>query len=385
MGSNGTLLDVTSDNGELCDQYKLNITIYNTIQNDDILRILLDYITLPVISIFGILGNILNLFILGQKHMKTSLDRMEHSVYMGLMSLAASDMVQCFCIMTLIYAMPQYIHPLTALQRLHEFFYSYRIAFCNMFLFNSTWLTVLMAIGRYVAICHPIRARSFVKVRVTFLLILLILLTSVIVSLPYFWQFYMKDYQCSEIYDELSRPPDHCQCIISYRLPLPSHVEFHRRYHYFWIAIEFFVPLCLLVFCNICLIRSLKQSYQMQQQYRANQARDPSLRITPTLVAVIVFFIILISPAEILKFIPDGVWTSSSGERTVKSISNILQALNAAVNFILYCVINVHFRNTIKQIVCCKKKDSHLVMGSMRSDQIRTNHTTILYDAETEL
>ena len=33
----------------------------------------------------------------------------------------------------------------------------------------------------------------------------------------------------------------------------------------------------------------------------------------------------------------------------------IFQVVNFASNFVLYCVLNVHFRDTVKRVLCCQE------------------------------
>jgi len=39
--------------------------------------------------------------------------------------------------------------------------------------------------------------------------------------------------------------------------------------------------------------------------------------------------------------------------QTAQVISNCLMLVNFAVNFILYCVVNVQFRRTARDVICC--------------------------------
>ena len=137
---------------------------------------------------------------------------------------------------------------------------------------------------------------------------------------------------------------------------------------YFVIAILF--PLILLCYCNAYLIRALRESAKMRRQYQT--AKTPSIdsthRITLTLVIIVIMYILLVSPAEIMNFLKRMVIEdqSKTGRFNLSlAILNSFQAINFSCNFILYCIINVHFRETVKNILClkpCKKKRD--TMGS---------------------
>ena len=59
-----------------------------------------------------------------------------------------------------------------------------------------------------------------------------------------------------------------------------------------------------------------------------------------------------------------------------QDVFNITNVINFAVNFVLYCAINVHFRNTIKQTLCCRKKKNEVFKF--------TNITTVVNMSENE-
>jgi cholecystokinin A receptor len=60
-------------------------------------------IAAPTICSFGIVGNLLNLLVLTRKRLQCSMDRMEKSAHVGLVSLAVSDLMFClFYLLTLV-------------------------------------------------------------------------------------------------------------------------------------------------------------------------------------------------------------------------------------------------------------------------------------------
>jgi len=61
----------------------------------------------------------------------------------------------------------------------------------NVLLTSSTWLTVVMAVGRYVAVCRPLHARGFISVRGTRIAIASVFIGSIVFNLPRFWHYQM--------------------------------------------------------------------------------------------------------------------------------------------------------------------------------------------------
>ena len=76
--------------------------------------------------------------------------------------------------------------------------------------------------------------------------------------------------------------------------------------------------------------------------------------VTATLVAVVLTFLILVSPWELLKFAMQ--YSSPPMDRPKMDIAlyltNLMQVLNFSFNFVLYCLVNKSFRHTLRNIVC---------------------------------
>ena len=76
-------------------------------------------------------------------------------------------------------------------------------------------------------------------------------------------------------------------------------------------------------------------------------------RMNITLTAIVVCFFLLVFPSELLMFVLEV----SEEQHDANIISHmtvscqLLQAVNMSINFILYCVVNSHFRQTLKNML----------------------------------
>jgi len=201
----------------------------------------------------------------------------------------------------------------------------------------------MMAISRYIAVCHPLHARSFISQRGTRIIILAISLSSFIVNLPRFWHYQAKTLTCPRG-SSVVVPAD-CHCVYYEKLPgsLFRNSGFVSAYTAVWATVATFVPLIAMVICNWCLVRALRRSSAMQKRccrissmasarvtitdtggiglvgnrndsvfVSSGNLRTPTTaghRITPTLVALVVLFVVLAGPSEILTFAKDYVMT----------------------------------------------------------------------------
>jgi len=211
----------------------------------------------------------------------------------------------------------------------------------------------MMAVSRYIAVCHPLHARSFINHRGTIITIIMVWLGSFLINLPRFWHYRPKTLPCYQLGLSVLVAPD-CHCVYYQKLPgaLFRNSGFKSAYTITWATVAIFVPLVAMIICNWCLVRALRRSSAMQQRccrvsstasmrVSVNDSVDFRLvsnrggtysrnsgfsgtptsaghRITPTLVALVVLFLILVGPSEILTFVKDFVLT----QQVLQSITN---------------------------------------------------------------
>lgn len=334
-----------------CEEYIINLTSQrhngtNSTEPDNLTKyvhLIFLQIGLPIVLVFGIVGNVLNLAVLTRKQLQKSMDYMEKSAHISLTALALSDML--FCIVALPYAFIDNKRVYTSDENLLPLYYRMiHTPLFNLFILCSTWLTVFMSIARFLAICYPLQARIFISLRGTKVGILVVALASIGLNMPRFWHYKLESYSCA----------DECTCYEKKPTELFTKGKFDRTYQIIWAVLGVLIPLVALIFCNICLIRALRNSTKVQHRYRANKAKQPSHRVTPTLIAIIVLFLVLVCPSEIINAIAQFHSSVSAWQpyRVVAMISNFMMACNFAVNFVLYCIINKHFRKTVRSIIC---------------------------------
>ena len=223
------------------------------------------------------------------------------------------------------------------------------------FMLTSTWTTVVMALLRYIGICHPFSSRKIDGPRFAKAAYCIVFVSCILFNLPsfYMYQTLEMDLGLGTMYlidiGLIDQSSTGGQCFI-------------------WIKAIFgiLVPMIILGFCNCSLIRALRRSYRMRQQYRVQQnVSSTSNRITLTLIVIMMGFMILVFPSEIMDLshvhIPKGT-TQTEIFLAVRAFANVFQIINFAFNFILYCVTNVHFRGVLLQLLpCCSRMFSGVV------------------------
>jgi hypothetical protein len=293
----------------------------------------------PVVCSLGILGNILNVIIFTKKKNTGTSDDVEYCTTICLVSLAISDMM--FCITTFPVGFQTLGQSVFHRSDFMLYYTMYSTGIISMFIFSSTMLTVLTALMRYLAICHPFRSRQFISIKATGVGIFIVLLISLGFNLVSMWQHTTID--CLE--------EDYTVVESSALFRSPS---FQYTQKLLWTIFGNFIPLSILLFCNIQLIRALRQSRQLHLLHSRDDTSCLSAhrRINITLVTIIIFFFILVAPSEITKFI--FLLNNEKGFRyfVVTYITNMLQCINFSVNFVLYYVIIAPFRHTLHEFLC---------------------------------
>lgn len=141
------------------------------------------WISFPLV-IFGIVGNLLSLSVLCQPRQRQKL----RTIIILLRTLAVFDilvLVSVFLLRTM-----RLIGPTVYL----VFFtltypYLYPVAF-ELRLIN-TWITVLLTVDRYVAVCRPLHAQRMCSVRRTYAQVAAVILLSVLFCLPRHFEYHI--------------------------------------------------------------------------------------------------------------------------------------------------------------------------------------------------
>ncbi len=126
--------------------------------------------------------------------------------------------------------------------------------------------------------------------------------------------------------------------------------SFKKTYRIFWAILGAFVPLLILTVCNVRLIMEVSRS---KARNATDQAKYATSRITIILITVIVLHVVLVCPSIILSFLLEIFVSHKNLQQYYHYLiaiilANVMQAVNFAVNFILYCIISKTFRDNLK-------------------------------------
>ena len=302
-----------------------------------------------VIACFGVLGNILNLLILSSKALTKNMSRMESSVNIGLMALAVSDLMFCVAVIPTCVLHGRFLtgHPSITFELVNLI---YGDAVVNTFETASTWLTVSMAFSRFMVVRNPIHSRMFVGKTFARINITIVYVMSLLFNLPRF--FIRRISTVQNLQGETQ---------YSWYFWLPQNMRNVYEWCHFVLCV--LTPFFILAFCNVFLIREVKKrpsniQHRHSTTSRQKTSNDSKHLLTLTLTLIVVFYIIFVTPAEVLSFARQGLHFKRPGVlgafNITVAVTNTLKTLNFAINFTLYCAVNGHFRKVMAAIFCCR-------------------------------
>ncbi|VDI77410.1 FMRFamide receptor-like [Mytilus galloprovincialis] len=295
----------------------------------------------PTICIPGILANMITLIVLSKKNMLTSTNAF-------LSALAVSDSVKL--LNDIIY------FSVTLLSKTHKaeankafgYIYPYAHFIFNMSACISSWLTVAVAAERYIMVCHPVRARLICSRSRAITTSALIYFVMTCVAIPSAMR-----YKTILVVDQDTNTTQYFVEITA----LWQNETFASAYNWVQNFLRCNIPLLILITLNTCIINSIRKS-------RANKRNSARHRVTIMMVVVMVTFILCITPDAIMTTF-FGYGYHEEEDFLVKGIreySDTLLALNAAVNFVIYCLFSRTFVKNFEALFCAhlKKKKTEL-------------------------
>ena len=316
-----------------------------------------------IICAFGIIGNILT-FVLLLRRRRNLTQRRLHSATSShsapsdvwcFIALSVSDFLFCVCLL------PQWFKQVNmTLYRGFSYmllYERYEEPVLNTFVMSSTWLTVSMTLNRYFHLSHPIWAMRHLRRNFLLVAIFISISFSVLFNIPRCWFVTVDYYKCFE-------PKDLTKTYYLYWLQSAERSwEATYRWCYFIIGIIF--PLCSLCYSNTRIIMAVCRSKGVEQR----RVHERNI-ITKTLISVVLFYVCLVSPAELLKFFEgpiSGYYSSPGTYGLVLSIANILQAINFSCNFLPYLIIDKTIREAFMHAACRKQTEEWRTTSVVRA------------------
>ena len=328
-----------------------------------------------VVSVYGIAANLTNIIVLTRKKMISSTNTI-------LTWLAVADLL------TMLSYLPVSIHFYIMKDPNLEFPSSHSVHWIRFMLFHinftvvthtvAIWLTIMLAMWRYFFISHPTGANIICTMKNAKTTILLIYMTSVIICIPNYMITSVQEANCVNRDQNISSFVYYHFKDSQMMMKKPMLNKFNYWIQAFCIKL---IPCVLLTIVTILLIMAMTKAYQrhmrLKPQDRSDHVREHH-RTTAMLVIIVGLFLVSELSQGILtlcnifieKFYEDVYWP-------LGDLMDFMALFNNSINFILFCTMSKHFRDTFVEtfcLCCCQKSTHDLVNNAMSTNMdIDTN------------
>ena len=279
----------------------------------------------PILCVIGITGNTLALIVLNHKHMATSTN-----VYLS--ALTVSDTIKLFNdLMYFIMLALSFNHPDVSKTMVMAYYPLAHYIF-NMAVCITAWLTVSVAVERYISVCHISKAKQLCTISRARIVCTTVYVMMIMLSLPSLFR-----YKVISVYDSANNVS--CNKIVP--TELGSKNAFIVPYSWVQNSVRCIIPLIFLIYLNVRIINELRKERVKGKKLSSRN------RITLMLIIIILVFVVCITPDAVMSTC-FGKGYAEEGYRTkgIREITDSLLAVNSAFTFMLYCLLSQTFRST---------------------------------------
>lgn len=364
MGENRTETNVEMTGG-MCD----HVTFIPGIASIDTVRGLNEfahryggihgYVAVAV-CLFGVLSNSANILVLTRRNMASSTNTI-------LLWLAVADLL------TMVDYLPFVIHfyvmgpadasrpPFSTPEFSWICFLLFHASFSIVCHTVAIWLTIALAIFRYIFICKPTRGSHYCSQERACYVVVLVIILTIILCIPNYtintYQFHSR-HNATNTSDESYYFPD-------VRMATPEFKTIFLVNNWVQAILIKLVPCFMLVTLTLLLLNAMHNAYRKRLKLKSQGRRAESdkhgehNRTTGMLLAVVILFTITELPQGILTLMNVFVdCFTTTVYYKLGDLLDIMALINNSVNFVLYCTMSKQFRTTFATIFC-PRQSSH--------------------------
>ncbi|OWF55404.1 sex peptide receptor-like [Mizuhopecten yessoensis] len=309
----------------------------------------------PVLILITLVTNTLVVIVLLKKHMRSPTNAI-------LAGMALSDMF------TGLFPLPVFLY-FFGLGNYKEYIpykwcYTYKYMselIPTIFHTASIWLTMALAIQRYIYICHSFKARKWCTITNVLYGTLAIYVIAILSQIS---RFFDSTYQPFIVPSRL----DPNQTIVACEEALMPWVRdnpdvYYNVYYWFRVICIHLIPCTFLVVLNALLISAMRSAQLRRMQLLKQNKKSESKKLkdsnctTLMLVAVVGLFLLVELPLGIIIIVNImdntfelGIFSDAEKYGIMNLISNFFILLSYPLNFFIYCGMSRQFRETFKRM-----------------------------------
>ncbi|GFS15574.1 FMRFamide receptor-like [Elysia marginata] len=295
-------------------------------------------IVYPIMCIVGLTGNLLALVVLNHRDMRTSTN-----VYFS--SLAVSDFIKLLNDLMYFIIVAISLNDPALGERMISFVYPVAHYVFNMSVCVTAWLTVSVAVERYISVCHPSRAKQLCTIRRARSVCTCVFLLMSVLAVPSALRYEMRT-----VHDQVLNKT----CVSIVQTALGRNAAFMVPYSWVQNSLRGIIPVFILIYLNVRIINELRKERVKGKKLNSRN------RITLMLIVVVFMFLGCITPDAIMStFFGKGYVEEDFLVKGIREITDSLLAVNSAVSFLLYISMSVLFRKTFLKIFCNLSTKKH--------------------------
>lgn len=307
-----------------------------------------------VVCAFGILANILNIVVLTRKNMISATNCILTGLAIsdGLTMVAYLPFALRFYVLYGVAPSPER-NTLGAV-RFMLFYACFSVVVHTV----SIWLTVTLAVFRYIFILYPRRGSVLCSLQRAKIAVFLVYAVTLIVCIPNFVTITVQGHSTDSANGTIY------VWIVAFKLDTATD-RFVYNFN-FWIQaiLVKLVPCVGLTILSFLLVRTMQEAEQRRKNLRGKDdgnGRDHKTnRTTRMLLAVVILFLMTEFPQGIINLL-SGILPNFVEEiyGPLGDLVDILALINNGINFILYCTMSKQFRDTFIEIFLSSMKRSN--------------------------
>ena len=312
----------------------------------DRVRFGVNTIVVGSLCLFGLIGNVLSIVVL-QK------DRSNRVASFLLQSLAVADnalLLLAFFVLSLFHSLLPYIGEIYIWSQAMPYTVKYIQPLAYMAQTATIWITVLLGINRYIAVCKPFDVSSWCCMKYTRAQVIAAVLFSICFNMPRFFQV--------EVVHHIVFRNGEPRLGVGLNLSSISEKSTFGLVYTtgIYTILVLLLPFVLLVFMNIRVILELR-AVRRRGSFMSTQPILSDYNITLIMIIIIVMFLLCHTPdrvLNILKLVRSGDFSCSEEYFYANLVCNSLVIMNSSVNFVVYCLFRKRFRKILHSVICLK-------------------------------
>ncbi|KAK6189781.1 hypothetical protein SNE40_001775 [Patella caerulea] len=358
FGSSFNTMNASQMNSTIDDQYSNNNNTtgsggFITKVTADTIRSVINCYLIPPVALFGLIGNILSLIILGGKKMRqfTTNILLAYLAFIDTLLLLIVFMRKVPCLVAK-------ADPITA-QNIDYVMLTAPAILELITSRTSNLLSLVICCERCIAVFKPLKVKLWVTPKR--MIFSVVAVTVIVIGLA------AVDFNYSTVIFYYDNTKNRTVAQLMYQPFFLENQQFFNIYNNVFLTLVLRIfPMILITILTVAIITQVRRRMEwLKDITHATQntsAENDIQAVTKMLMTIVLIYIICLVPGSISLFISlvDSRFTGRgefrNTQRAVSSMASFLSVVNSSANFVVYIAMNQKFSDILVQMLCCFRK-----------------------------